>query len=342
VKLAERIAAKHAGWPGPFVEDEIFGCHDAASVASEFNRFCREQLLAEPMEAVFYEVSVGAVSGLRLADGRGVVVKAHRPNVALEHLNACFEIQKALFERGLPCPRPLLKPCVLADGLATVEELIIDGERRDAHEPVIRRAMAETLARLVSTAEGLAATPGLQWRQGRPDGPHGLWPEPHSRLFDFAATSRGAEWIDEAARRARDILDAGAGTRPVVGHFDWSVKHLRFVGHRARVVYDWDSLGTAEEAVIVGQAARGFTMTWYLEVPIIPSVREARAFVEEYEAASGRRFGPVERQRLGAAATYSLAYTARCEACVGGADGPFPAGSARDALVRHAEAFLEL
>ena len=57
---------------------------------------------------------------------------------------------------------------------------------------------------------------------------HGLWPVPHNALFDFEATVAGAEWIDEVAGKAKKILDNSPG-RMVVGHADWSAKHLRFM-----------------------------------------------------------------------------------------------------------------
>jgi len=204
--------------------------------------------------------------------------------------------------------------------------------------------LAETLAQLlVATAGDLARTPGL--RSGLlscRDGRDRLWPEPHSRLFDFAATASGAEWIDEDARRARGVLAEVPAGRPVVGHDDWSVKHFRFRGDAVRVVYDWDSVLMNDEPVVVGEAARGFTMTWYLDVPVIPTISEARAFVTEYEEARGRPFDREQRRRLGGAAAYALAYTARCEACLDSASGDFPPGSARHALASFGEEFRAL
>lgn len=341
--IAERVADHHAGWPGPFVEDDVLGTHDPGAVAAALEGFCRAQLGARVVACAFYEASVGLVAGVEFADGRRIAVKAHRPGVDANHLLAAHRVQAALAERGFPCPRPVCPPHPLGRGLATAEELLDEGDRRDAHDPEIRRAMAGNLARLVALAEDLRSTSGL--RRGflsRPDALRELWPEPHSRLFDFRGTATGAEWIDEHARRARAVLSEVARGRPVVGHIDWSVKHFRFVGSRARVIYDWDSLRLEPEPAIVGEAARGFTMTWYLDVAVIPSVEEARAFVAEYEEARGRRFGSAERRQLGAAAAYALAYTARCEACLDGAAGDFPPGSARHALAVDGDEWLAL
>ena len=87
------------------------------------------------------------------------------------------------------------------------------------------------------------------------------------------------------------------------------------------------------EPVIVGEAARGFTFTWRIPVPLAPSLAESRAFVSEYEVARGAPFTAAERETAGAAAVYALAYTARCEHCLGSRT----TGNALDALATHGE-----
>jgi len=329
---AAAIAAYHGGWPGPWVEDEIFGTHEPDAVAAALSGF----LGVAPARTLFYEVSVGVVAGVELEDGRRLVVKAHRPNVRAAFLEASTGVQRALADAGFPAPRPLGQPRPLGNGTATVEELVDDGDRRDAHDPAIRAAMARALARLVELARPFVALEGLDG--GLLEAPVGLWPEPHSRMFDFQATREGTEWIDEYACRARS---APAGEL-VVGHGDWSVKHFRFAGAEVRVVYDWDSLIRTDEPRIVGQAAATFPATWYLPVAVLAAPDEARAFVAEYEEARGRAFSRRERARLAAAASYVVAYGARCEACGDPRATSFPPGSQRDTLARHGDEFLRL
>src|SRR5438128_7714395 len=145
---------------------------------------------------------------------------------------------------------------------------------------------------LASLTRDIRDIPGLQSTALGRKLPSGvIWPIPHSKIFDFEATMAAAEWIDHIASKARQTIVAGAG-QLVIGHADWSVKHFRFVDGRVSVIYDWDSLALEKETVIVGEAARGFTMTWHLNVPLIPSQDEARAFVNEYETARGRAFTP--------------------------------------------------
>jgi hypothetical protein len=105
-------------------------------------------------------------------------------------------------------------------------------------------------------------------------------------------------------------------------------------------VYDWDSVAVDLEPILVGEAARSFTATWYLDVPIMPSPEEAAAFVREYEQARGRAFAPAARETLRAAALYATAYTARCEHARDPRAGDFPPGSAREALAVYGDRFL--
>ena len=326
------------GWPGPWTEDELFGTHEPRAVGEAFERFCTVDLGSPVAAALFYEASVGCVAGFELADGRRVVVKAQALANPPAFLEAAARTQSRLAASGFPAPAVVLGPRPLGHTLATVEELVDEGVYRDAHDPSVRAALAEALARLVTLAADLPRE-GLA-REQQTLAPGALWPRPHHRMFDFEATRAGTEWIDELGRRARERL-VHAGT-PVIGHTDWTVKHCRFVGDQVRVVYDWDSLGLMPEPELVGHAAAHFTTTWRLDVPLIPSPDEARAFVAEYEEARGREFAPAERRRLGAQAVYSLAYGARCEACFDPTATTFPAESQREGLARWGEEYFGL
>ena len=135
------------------------------------------------------------------------------------------------------------------------------------------------------------------------------------------------------------VLSHSAGQK-VIGHTDWSVKHFRFEGSKACVIYDWESLALEKEPVIVGDAARGFTMTWHLNVPLAPNLDELWAFVSEYEAARGIAFTPAERTTIAASAAYALAYSARCENCLDPGARDFPSGSFREALTHYGEKLI--
>jgi hypothetical protein len=138
-----------------------------------------------------------------------------------------------------------------------------------------------------------------------------LYPQPHSKLFDFEKTAKGAEWIDSFAARARQA-EAHEGN-PVLGHADWRVEHLRFQDGRIVASYDWDSLAFSPETELVGISAHSFTADWALEaVRRIPTADDIHAYVADYEHARGQSFSNRERRSLFATGVYLVAYSARC------------------------------
>jgi hypothetical protein len=268
------------------------------------------QLCPEAVDCFAFAVSVGALFGLRLDDGSGAALKVHTGRVTREYLDAVQAVQATLSGGAFPCPRPLGMR-----ELATLEEWRDDGEYLDGHDPDVRRAVAALLARLVRTTRDLGPGAGLEPFFSPPGGP--LWRVPHNVLFDFEATAAGAEWIDEIARAAKEARDGGAG-EVVIGHADWTVKHIRFDGLRPTVVYDWDSLSADYEPVHAGNSAATFTYTEELPVQLWPSADEAGAFLDDYAQARGAPFAAAERRVAGAAAVYGRAYSTRCVHALGG------------------------
>lgn len=331
----DAITSWLAPWETHFVEPVVFGTTDPYQIACLLDAFCREELGAAVADVLVYESSIGAVCGMRLLDGRRIVIKVHQPSHTLEFLQAVVRVQRYLLAHGYPCTKPLLDPKPLAFGLATTEELVDEGEYRQADDPAVRRSMAEMLAWLIRLGEKPETLPGMQLALFDRRLPAGvIWPTPHSKLFDFEATAAGAEWIDEIARQAQEIKLQGAGEL-VLGHEDWGVKHFRFVGENVHVIYDWDSLILEKEPIIVGHASAYFTYTEFFGEFRLPTDEEARAFIAEYEAARGRPFTYEERQTLNAAKIYSLAYSARCEHALHPEETTYPEGSSRSLLAQH-------
>jgi hypothetical protein len=285
-------------------ERSIFGTDDWDSIWRQVLEICPE---AE--ESFAFEVSIGARFGLRLRDGSRIALKVHPDRFDEAYLHAVQRVQAQLVAGGFPCPRPLG-----VRGRATLEEWVDAGEYRDAHDAAVRRVMAEYLARLVELATELRPLDGMEpYHPVEPP----LWPVPHWPIFDFEATTAGAEWIDEIATQARAIRDANAA-RIVIGHGDWSVKHFRFDGLKPTVIYDWDSLNADFEAVFVGGAASSFTYTENPDVERWPSVEETQAFLDAYEAARGAPFTLEELRATRAAIVYARAYSTRCAHAVAG------------------------
>jgi Ser/Thr protein kinase RdoA (MazF antagonist) len=320
--------------------------------AGDLDRFCRTGLGTAVRRRLWCRRGVGAVFGLELADGRRVVVKAHRPGVEASYLGAVQAAQRHLAEAGIPAPAPLAGPGRLGSGLGTAETLLADGGWADPHAAPVRAQMAAALALVVAAGRALVRTPGL--RAGPMEPPAAaLWPTPHDPRFDFAADAAGAAWIDRIAERATAIQRESRGRDLVVGHTDWRVQNLRFDGRgRVCAVYDWDSLRVLPEPMLAGKQAANFTADWSRPGGRqYPSIDEALAFVADYEAARGVPFDDAQRRLARASLAAALAYISRCEhsdAATGfgrrhprpAPPGPYPADSARSLLAVHAESLL--
>lgn len=286
-------------YPGSPVILDVLGTLDPAKIRARV-----DALVPGAMEVFFFGASVGAVFGVRLRDGSRIALKLHALFREEQYLDDVQRVQAALADEGLGAPRPLGR-----DGLAVREEWLDDGSFRDAHEPLVRAAMAGVLARF----HGVATATGVQPRRPFLRPPGALWPKPHNALFDFEATAAGAEWIDEIGRAAREIPGAGV---EVVGHTDWAAKHLRFDDDlNVTAIYDWDSLTTELEPRLVGTAAGSFTYTEELDQPVTlwPTADESLAFIADYEGARDEPFSEEERRAARAAAVYLRAYAARCQ-----------------------------
>ena len=328
------ITAHFTKWPTSVVEPIVFGTTDPQQIAQFIDTFCRKELHADVADYLFYEASQGAVCGVRLTDGRRIVLKIHQPSRSIDFLQSVIQVQRYLLAQGYPCTTPLLSPRPLAYGTATVEELVDEGIYHEAHNHTIRRSLAQMLTWLIRLTWTPETIPSLLPANLDLRLPKGVtWPTPHSKIFDFEATTAGAEWIDEIARQTGAIKLQGAG-RLVLGHSDWSVKHLRYVGERVRIIYDWDSLVLEKEPVIVGHASTNFTYTEFFDGPRFPTNEESQAFIADYEVARGKPFSQDEQQTLQAAKIYALAYGARCEHALYPHETSYPEGSCRFLLAQ--------
>jgi hypothetical protein len=252
------------------------------------------------------------VYGVRAADGRRLVVKAHRPPADLGARRAVVRAQAALVAAGFPCPTPVAGPLEVEGRTVTVETLLDAGAPADPRDPAIRRAMAAGLAEhvaILSAVAGLApAAAPPAWCRYR-DGP---WPVPHDTIFDFSATPEGYGWLDDLARRATAVLAEDRGTDPVVvGHADWYPGNLRFAGDRLVAAFDWDLV--ADTAPVVAGITAAASVADAPSGPQAPSPDAVAAFLADVERATGRPFDAAQQCVAAAAAAWVLAYNARCD-----------------------------
>lgn len=267
--------------------------------------WCRAWLGAEPIHILFETQQISAVVGVRLSDGREVVVKVR---TAEERIRACVMVQRHLRARGFPCPELLAGPAPLGDRTATAEVYVPDGAPlpRTAETP---RRFAEALAQLVTLASSVRDVPSLE------PAPHwmhwdhrlgGTWPpDPHVDLNADAAPA----WLEDAGERSRRRLLGARALTDVIGHADWESQNLSWSNGVLHVVHDWDSLVRRPEATIAGVASMIFPSTGTTNEPA--TVVESETFLGAYEAARGRRFSDEERELAWAAGLWIGAWKAK-------------------------------
>lgn len=275
--------------------------------------WCERRLGAGPIAVLFRAGHLSMVLGLRLGDGREVVVKARPPSV---RLYGCVAVQQALARAGFPCPRPLAGPEPLDGSLVTAEQFVAGGERlADGADSAER--FAGLLAELVALAPPVSAVPSLApsppWAGWDHDAP-GLWPTADDRDEDLNQRP-GPDWLDDTAVRVRARL-AELQLPRVVGHGDWESQNIRWRGRRPWVVHDWDSVVAQPEAAIAGQAAAVWPAAG--GPGEAASVGQTARFLAAYQRARGRLWTAAEREIGWAAGLWVRAFNAKKDAVGGG------------------------
>ncbi|MFC3456123.1 hypothetical protein [Amycolatopsis speibonae] len=176
-------------------------------------------------------------------------------------------------------------------------------------------AFAEAFAWLIRLAprpgEVTTLDPAPSWAAWNHGG-GGLWPCPEDTDVDLNEVP-GAEWIDDAGRRARDRLPGGESDA-VIGHCDWLAGNLRWSGDKLLVVHDWDSVIVESEAVLAGFAA---ALHSTVNPDELATVEDTQRFIDAYFRARGREFSVDELQRSWAAGVWTRAYDAKYQHAVG-------------------------
>jgi hypothetical protein len=272
---------------------------------------------------------LSAVIGLRLADDREVVVKV-RPDSP--RIAACVDVQRRLFQAGYPCPQPLTGAAAFGGDVATAEAYVPGGALLPSAEQAAL-AFAEAFARLIRLAprpaEVSTLDPAPSWAAWNHTG-DSLWPCPEEDPEVNLNGVAGAEWIDDAGRRARDRLRAG-GSDAVIGHCDWLAGNLRWSADALLVVHDWDSVTAESEAVLVGFAAALYST---VSTDELATVEDTERFLVAYCQARGRKFSAGELQRSWAAGVWTRAYDAKYQHTVGQPITSLSENEARERLRR--------
>jgi hypothetical protein len=263
--------------------------------------WCLSHLGGEPISVLFQVQQVSVVFGLRLADGRDVVVKARADD---DRAVSCVGAQAELAERGFPCARPLT-PVVGVGSLAVhAEEFRPGGEVLHGDTPEVAVRCAGVFARLmaeladVTVAPPLPNPPWVRWDHTD----SGVWP-----AMDFVDNrDQGivpAYLTDTAERARRRILAAGLPC--VLGHADFEAQNLRWHGQQVWAVHDWDSLAWQPEAALAGAASGAFASDG---PPTLAPIESSEAFLVAYQEFRGRLFTAVEQEVAWAASLWMEAY----------------------------------
>jgi Phosphotransferase enzyme family len=272
----------------------------------EVDRWCRNHLGSGIDEELFRYGHLSAVIGIRLISGPQVVVKIRR---ASDRLVACASAHRVLFERGFPCPEPLvdLEPFGEGKGVASAEKMIVGGDPfpNSGRSP---EPFAEALAQLVALAPKSEELDTLDPAPPWTFPPFGtdLWPRPDDRDIDLNEVS-GPAWIDESGWAARDRLQALGGP-PIIGHGDWYTANLRWAGDGLLAAFDWDSVIAAPEPVIVGLAAAVYPATY---AGTEASIDETEEFLDAYMSARARGFSDDELEQAWAAGLWNRSFDAK-------------------------------
>jgi len=297
------------------------------------NVVCRDLLGSAAQQEIFISIRVSSVYGVRLADGRDVVIKVHPTSGSLTRLRAVHRLQLKLADTGFPCPRPVIAPVSLpGHGPIAVEYMVTGGEPGRPRDPAHRRAMVEAfhwhtelLRDQPATAE-LLEPPGWADLRTRP----GIWPAPHDPALRFEADP-DASWIDDMAGAALAALRPFS--EPVtIAHCDWESQNMRFDNARVHVVWDWDSLLAGRASCLIGFAAGCHTAQGRQGISDAPTVAEVSLFLDEYAEVSGRSWTTARRRAAAASALWLIAYNARIEHASAAADKPWSTALSIDYL----------
>jgi hypothetical protein len=275
--------------------------------------WCEEQLGAAPVELLLRDGHLSAVYGLRLGDGREVVIKASRDEPA--RVAACVAAQAALAGGGFRCPAPLTSVTSVEGDLAVhAEEWLPSGEMLRGDDPGVARCYAAVYADLMerlATVRVPPPLPGPYWLGWDHQGP-GPWP-PIDDL-DSRDQSVVPWFVVDTATRATRRLRRSADHPRVLGHADFEAQNMRWAGRQLLVLYDWDSLAWMPEPVLVGSASGVFANT---EAPTLAPLESSAAFIEEYQVTRGRTFSADELELAWAASLWTAAHNAREQRLLG-------------------------
>jgi hypothetical protein len=286
--------------------------HDRTVLSDEsLGRWCESSLGSPIVATLFERGNLSRVLGVRLANRQEVVIKI-RP--WQDRLRACVAVQRHLAMAGYPCPAPLGNVDQVDRWAVSAEFLIGGGKQRDPD--LGAGPYATLLGQLIAAAPEVASLPTLL-----PSPPWTAWDHPAATTWperDDRGTNLnlvdGPSWIDDSARRVRDLLSAYEAPLRL-GHGDWESQNIRWIGDDPLAVHDWDSVIAQPEAAIVGLAAA----VWAAQGSPggAATVAQTKQFIDAYQTAFGDWSGQ-DRAAAWAAGLWVRLFNAKKDASEGG------------------------
>jgi hypothetical protein len=271
--------------------------------------WCRQELEATPVERLMATSHLSEVLGVRLDDGRSVVIKSRKDPTG--RTATCGAVQRHAADAGFPCARPLTDVTTVDGRAVHAEEWRPGGEMVRGDSPLIAERSAALYAQLAVIIEHPQLVPPLpnpEWVNWNHTGP-GLWPPNELHDNRPLATQLPPALVD-IATRARARFAKADHLPPVLGHADWETQNLRWNSASPHAVHDWDSIAWLPEAALVGAASGAFASA---ETPTLAPIQSSETFITTYEAARGRPFTTDETQLAWAASLWPALHNARGE-----------------------------
>jgi Ser/Thr protein kinase RdoA (MazF antagonist) len=270
--------------------------------------WCDEQLGSAPAEVLFTSAHMSSVHGLRLHDGRQVVVKARDDSAS--RVISCLRAQKHLASAGFPCPRPLTSAVLVGRLTVHAEVLLAGGYLLGGTSLDVARRYGLAFARLMALLDSLQVRPPLPnpYWLGWEHGGTGLWPQ--AAWLDERDQGQIPDFVVATASRSTRRLRA-ASLPNVLGHGDFEAQNLRWINGELWAVHDWDSLAWFPEAALVGAASGAFSSA---ETPTLAPFESSEAFIAAYQDRRGRSFSQEEQEVAWAASLWPAVHNARGEA----------------------------
>ena len=237
------------------MEEACFGASSPEEIWSSVSRHVERTVGSEPVGVHHYSVSIGAVLGLELSDGRRVALKVFAPWHDAAFLAAANDVRQTLVVAGYPAPRPLTGVEQFGAAHTWVEEWLEAPQPGSPSEAAV--VLAGHLLDFLDRTSVLRADPALSRSWQTHERPVGIWRNAPRPDADLTVPVRSAEWITEIAELGRSIAETAPGPK-VIGHVDWRPDNVRTgPDGELAAVFDWDSVQHTHRVHILAGGCAG-------------------------------------------------------------------------------------